>query len=432
MRILFISCSPWRDDNNIGNTYTNIFKGIDDLEIAHICCGGGSPSSDFVKKHFHISEKALLLNLIDRKISTGTLAKEDAKYLDNLGGKRFFNFMRKTRFQIFFWIRELIWLIGRWKSKELDQFIEEFNPDLLFVTFLDNIYLNRLILYVKEKCKKPLAVYAWDDVASLKRFSFSPLYWLNVMIQRPKLKKVAQKADLFYVISPMQQRYYAEYFKKPCKIITKGRVFYTEQEVSLNKPLQMVYAGNLGTGRVNSLIEIVKALKVIDKDEIIAQIQIYTLTPLSGRQKRQLCVNNISFLNKPLKGSEVDSVLNKADILIHVEPLNKVDASKVAMSFSTKLVDYFSKRKCILAVGPKDVSSIDLLKKENIAAVATGKKEIIDVMKEILYDTDKLKFYANNAWLYGQKNYDIKKIQKSLVVDFAKAMEKDNEEDIAN
>ena len=67
MRIVVVSCSPWRDDNNIGNTYTNIFKGIDNIEIAHICCGAGRPDTDFVKNHLHISEQNILKNRMNPK-----------------------------------------------------------------------------------------------------------------------------------------------------------------------------------------------------------------------------------------------------------------------------------------------------------------------------------------------------------------------------
>ena len=36
MKILVLSSTPWTNDNSFGNSFSNIFEGIEDVEIANI------------------------------------------------------------------------------------------------------------------------------------------------------------------------------------------------------------------------------------------------------------------------------------------------------------------------------------------------------------------------------------------------------------
>lgn len=50
---------PWREDNNIGNSYSNIFRNTDKdkYEFAHIYVRDGMPQNKLVHEYYHISEK---------------------------------------------------------------------------------------------------------------------------------------------------------------------------------------------------------------------------------------------------------------------------------------------------------------------------------------------------------------------------------------
>lgn len=68
LRILVITYLPWRDDVSVGNSYSNIFKGMKDkIEFAHIYFRDDAPDNDIVHRYFHISEKGLLKSIWNRK-----------------------------------------------------------------------------------------------------------------------------------------------------------------------------------------------------------------------------------------------------------------------------------------------------------------------------------------------------------------------------
>lgn len=54
IKILLITSMPWREDNNIGNSYSNLFGDIDEFEIAHIYCRDGEPYNKKVKNTFRL------------------------------------------------------------------------------------------------------------------------------------------------------------------------------------------------------------------------------------------------------------------------------------------------------------------------------------------------------------------------------------------
>lgn len=71
MRILAISRAPWRNDNSIGNTFTNLFQDFTDAEIYSLCMREQPPQNNIALRNFCISEGQLLRNLL-HKTPVGT------------------------------------------------------------------------------------------------------------------------------------------------------------------------------------------------------------------------------------------------------------------------------------------------------------------------------------------------------------------------
>lgn len=415
MRILVVSCSPWRNDNNIGNTYTNIFNGIDNIEIAHICCGAGRPDTDFVKYHLHINEQNILKNLFNPKhkcCHTFPANRKDVK--TSLDRRKAYDFMRAHRFQLFFLLRDLIWIFKNWLCKDLRNFVDDFKPDLIFAQFLDRSYLNEMLFFLKDYAKVPLIIFAWDDVYTLKQFSLSPIFWVNRLIQRKKLRKVSKLSSLMYVISEKQKKEYSKVFNRTCKILYKGFEFTNRPIYEIeNQPLKLVYSGNIGSGRFKTLALIGSTLDEINKDEIKAVLYIYTSTPLSYKMKHKLdypAIRRMEFVSS----DEISIIQEEADILIHAESFSFVERLKVRLSFSTKLVDYFKSAKCIFAVGSRKVASIEYLSINRGAVIAYKKREIGSKLNRLIRSSNLRNKFAKKSWECGQNNHQIKIIQSNL------------------
>jgi hypothetical protein len=270
--------------------------------------------------------------------------------------------------------------------------------------------------------------YVSDDIYTLKIFSLSIFFWIDRLVTRHMIKKTVDKCDYLYVISEIQKIEYEKCFNKKCKILTKGAVFSKECPIkkTYNKPLKLVYTGNIGAGRWKTLGMITNVLKLINRSEIKAQLFIYTTTPMSKKMEDTLDLKDIVFLMGGVSFEKIPQIQDDSDILIHVESIGLKDRLGARHSFSTKLVDYFYRARCILAVGPPDVASIDYLIKNDAAIIANNPGEILQKLNELIDYPDKITEYAIKSWECGKRNHDIYNIQNNLHRDLQKLCNDNN------
>ena len=316
--------------------------------------------------------------------------------------------------QILFWIRDLIWAVGKWKTKALDTFIDDFNPDIIFAQLQDKKYLNSLIRYVQQYSGKKLVLYAWDDVYSLKQFSLSPLFWIDRFLQRRSIRRLIKSASFLYTISEEQKEEYARTLGIPTGVLFKGGPFTTEPAPSeINKPIRVLYTGNLYSGRYDTLRSIAELIDQKYNESI--RLDIYSATDLSRNQINRLNGCRSVYFHGTVSEREVSILQDQADILLHIDPMSLKGSLICRLSFSTKLVDYFSKGKCIVAIGNKRCSSIKYLERNNGAMTLDSISKLDEALCRLLDDPGAMKAYAHQAWECGCRNHQIASVQSELM-----------------
>ncbi len=419
MRILVLSSTPWSNDNSFGNTFSNIFEGIDDIEVANIACRPGVPTSYVVKRYFQITEKALIKNLFNKSVPTGieinlnVTEKIDKTFSENIKAR---TFGAKRRWRILFWMQNLLWAMGRWKSRELINFIDDFKPDLIFQPIYFSTYLNDIVKFIKKHTNVPMIGYISDDCYTLKQFSFSLLYWISRLYTRRKVKRTIEQCEVLYVISNVQKREYEKIFTPPCKVLTKCADFSDERKPDFKEPkevLKIVYAGNISSGRYEILSELAKAIEKINSDSKKFELSIYTMTPLTKKQKRVLLTESVH-LYPPVSYTKIREIQKNSDILLHCEGFSLKEKLAVHQSFSTKIVDYLEINRCILAIGDDYCASIQYFIENKCGAVATKKEEIETELLKLYNNRELLKSYAEKGWESGKKHHH-KPIMQNMV-----------------
>ena len=421
MKILVLSSTPWSNDNSFGNSFSNIFEGIEDIEVANIACRPGKPTSYLVKRYFQITEKSLIKNIINKSVPTGKEIEIDCKECDSSFSENIKarDFGRKNRWQILFWARDLIWKIGKWKSQALIDFIDDFKPDIIFQPVYYSTYLNDISYFIKKYANVPMVGYISDDNYTLKQFSLSPLYWIDRIIKRKKVKKTIEQCELLYVISDVQKQEYEKIFTPPCKILTKCADFSETRKPDFKEPdeiLKMVYAGNISQGRYDILAELAKATEKLNKNGKCFQLDIYTLTPLKTKQMRTLSTDSVH-LHPAVSYSEIREIQKNSDILIHAEGFSLKEKLAVHQSFSTKIVDYLETNRCIFAIGDDYCASIQYFIDNECGAVATKREDIEKELLKLHNNRNLLRYYADKGWESGKKNHHKPVLQKMVKSD---------------
>lgn len=420
MKILFISMSPIHKGVSIGNTFLNVLEGLPDAEFFSVYTKSGAPDAR-IQSAFQISEK-MLVNKLLHKTNTVGRRVEERDVQTNAQPDKLVTFAQKKRYTVLFWGQALVWTLPYWKSDALHAFLDECQPDILFTLLSDSVVLNKLIAYIQDYTKKPLVVYAWDNNYTLKMGAVSPLRRLNRHINRIYMRKTVRRAKQLYVISDVQKRDYEKEFGVPCKVLTKSADFSGEPplKTQYDSPLQLVFTGNIGTNRWKSLAMIAEALESINQNGVRAQLRIYTATPLTQKMENALRKKDASFIMGSVPASEIPRIQSEADMLVHVESFDRKARLQVRQSFSTKLVDYFRVARPILAVGPRDVASIEHLIRNDCALTASSAEEVRQALLSVLQDPDKLSDLSKKAYACGRRNHDAAAMHGMLQADLEK------------
>lgn len=421
IKVLVVTYLPWRNDTSIGNSFSNIFTNTDDkYEFAHIYFRSDKPNNEIVRKYFQISESKLIKNFFNR---TPAGVSFEINKFDKSAASSFasgHSIIRNLRWSIFLLLRDIISLYGPWKSKKLFDFIDDFKPDMVF-GILDHVPVtNKLMVEIADKYKIPLITYAWDDFYNQTQLSFSPFTYIKRLFEKKYIKKCADKSKILYTISKEMQQEYSNCFNKECKLLFKGYDFNIDRHVlsDLNKPIKILYTGNIGDDRWKVLAELAKSIKEINDNtkDTKFSLQIYTLSPITNAINKALNISYSSQIMPSVNGDEVVEILKDADMVVQVEPFSN-KRLKARLSFSTKIVDYFYSGKCILALGGS-TAALEYLKRNDSAIIVERADKIKDVLNNISRRPIIITEYSQKAWECGKRNHDINKIQQEMHDDF--------------
>ena len=417
-KVLVVGINPWIDNTGI-NTLINFFEVWDKEKLAHIYTREKLPNTHVCDKFFRISEPQVVRSVFKRKTKTGERVYNSEKNEADAGVQKLY---KKKAGAIKSLLREFVWKFGKWKSKELNEFLEEYAPDVLFFHVYANVYIFRLQNYIAKKCNKPIVLYLSDDNYSYKSISKDPFSLLHRFWLRRQVKKLFKRAKKVMVIAPKQKEEYDRIFGVDSVVMTKGVDFLTcpYEKMELNTPIKMVYTGKLIIGRWKSLSAIAEALGEINKTERKVELDIYTTDTLTEKQRVALNRNGCQ-VKGALTLSQVQDVQSTADVLVFVESLEKKYKNAARLSFSTKITDYLKSGKCIFAIGDKDIAPIDYFMRYDSAVTATSYKEIGTKLQALIADPSMIIEYGKKAYDCGKERHDKEKMNKLLVDTIASA-----------
>lgn len=426
LKILVVSNTPWRMDNSFGNTFNAYFGGMEEVEIANIYCRAGKPDASApIARAFQITEASLIQNIKEPSAPSGreVFDREESAPIESV----VFNAARKRRWQILFWGRDLIWKIGRWGSSELVEFVDSFDPDLLFLPVYYSNYLCDIDSWAIKHCEVPVFANISDDIYTLKQSRKSPLYWIDRLLKRRKIKKIADSCEVLYVISEVQQADYRSRFNTEVKVLRKGfdfRAIESPATASAHETLHILYTGNIGSGRWRSLGDVADAVSELNDEGIRALFDVYTPTPLTSKMYAAFDGRRGVTICGPVSSAEVAKIQEDADVLVHVESFVKADKCAVRHSISTKIPDYLRRGKCILAYGPDDVASVEYLKRGNSALVAASREELRRTLTSLVDGDVDMGALGKRAYAFARANHNKANIQAMLLSDFHEALKK--------
>lgn len=358
MKILVISQPVWSNENNSGNTLSNIF-GDFDAEFANIYFAAGIPNNNICELYYQISDYMIIQKLTkNKKVGKriGITKNEDIKSSTNFEhqAKQYKNIVTDI-------LREVAWKSVDIKTIDLVQFITEFNPDIIWAPCYGNFRMLRNVLKIKEIAKCPLVSFISDDLYTYKRNIRNPLKLISQYFLRKSIRKYFNECELVYTMTEEQKSEYEKSLGKSMRILRKNQSEpFVKHEI--HKPMSIIYAGGLYEGREESLCNFVNELSKIDKDGKRFLLNIYT----SSKSENETILNNRcnSFLHHSLPYHELMTVYSENDIALHIESFDDMYAQRCRLSFSTKILDCLQSGAAVLCICPEDNAGYNYLKRE--------------------------------------------------------------------
>lgn len=415
-KVLILSRGVWNEKQGTSSTLTNFFEDFDPSRLAQVYIETIEPDTRCCNLFFQISEISLVHKLYKWKLKTGRSI--DKRVIDSNGvgvDKRMVNqeaeamsFFRNHRSLWFSLAREILWSFGGWKSDDLRAFINDFNPDVIWIDGSALPFLNKVFYYIMKVVNKPAVIFMQDDIYTYKSCPPRIISYFYKWLLRRQVRKVVNRCNEMFVASPKMKKEYDEIFGVNSTFIAKSSLLNempSTSAVRCHQPIRMVYMGQIIYGRVYTLVAIAQTLMTMNKDNVKVELHIYTNNKIPAELTDQLLVKGCVYLEKPVPYQEVHNVITTHDIVLFVESFDSRYNKLARLSFSTKIFDYLTSGKCVFAVGPADSAPIEYFKKEDAAIVADSIEDIKNKIKE-LENEETVRRYSLNALQCARKNHD--------------------------
>lgn len=415
-KVLVISHNPFSDTQNNGKTLSAFFKGWPKDKIAQLYLTLDKFDTTVCEKFYRITDLDVLKTIFSKKqVGIEYTQTEEEKAADiaikngtekeKLHKNKLYLLIRdlyQKRNPFMYCIRNLAWKIVKpWKQEKLNKWIDDFNPDVVFFQS-SNVYAIFDMVY--DICKKrniPLVMETTDDYVT-SHFSIDPFYWIDHYKMKNRYTKAVKYSSCIFAIGDMMAKEYQERFGGNFKVAMNSISIKNKVTpyVPKEKEVNFLYAGNLGLNRWKVLHEIGIALKeIVQENDIKINFEVYSIERPQKEILKALTIENIMTYKGSLDSEELLKKRNESDILVHVESFDKKNKYITRLSVSTKIPEYLVSKRCILAVGPKNVASIRYIEDNDLGVVITTnqKKQMKEKLIELVTNSTKRTNYANQS-----------------------------------
>lgn len=424
-KVLVIDVNAWREDAG-SNTLRDIFKCWDPERLALVYTSSQLPDTNVCKHFFQISETQIIKSVYCPSMRVGHVVdstpnneSEDAKSECERYSQAHKNHSKWMRLA-----REVVWKLGHWKTKALREFVKKFDPDVLFVPIFQYAYMGRIEKYIIKMTGKPTVCYLADDNYSYDS-CIDVIDYIHRFWARKYVGHLARESNQMFVIVDKEKEDTDWRFGTDSVILTKS-IDFTGKEykhVKTGSPLKFVYTGSLAMGRDKSIALVANAINCVNADGVKANFYIYSQT-IPDDQIMSRINSGASHYCGSVPHQEIQGIVQSADVVIFAESLEGRESNIAKLSFSTKITDYISNGKCVLAIGKDYIAPIDYFKRHDSALIANTKEEIIYQVKRIVEHPELVDEYGEKAFNCAVANHEKGMMTQRFISTMIKATEK--------
>jgi glycosyltransferase involved in cell wall biosynthesis len=318
------------------------------------------------------------LNLVLPRIQIGPVKLPDSSNmqddsLKNRSGKYKTIYKYLSLFLDFIGIKNALYRLRI--TPDLLNWINAFNPDIIY-SQLSTLELIRFVKDVNRLTGKPIALHMMDDwPMTINRPGLLSFYW-GKAIDREFRQLIDKSSVLMSICDAMSEEYKRRYnrefipFHNPIDI--ENWLPYARSDWESKRKFTILYAGRIGKGIRESIVDIVEAVndKVFAEADIILELQ----TPDDSHLKKIVRFNDRIKWVKPINYSELPVKFASADLLVLPHDFDKASIDFLRYSFSTKVTEYMISGTPILVYADRQTALAKYAIEKHWAYVVTERK----------------------------------------------------------
>ena len=320
------------------------------------------------------------------------------------------NFLNKLESYKYF-IVDLIWSISPINKNPILSFCK--NKNISFVFFLGGPYKysHDLAIFVSKNMQIPLFFYLTDDYLfssfSSKRFFARFFYERLINLYKNTIINSSQ----CFVIGEKMANDYSDFFNVDFKILINS--ISIQEDFPINQYQSKFVISFFGSLHSNRDLMLKRFLTIVssyfDHDLSKYEIRIFTSSVLNHQDYVFFKSFNIRFF-PIVKGEEFLTKVLESNYLLHLESDDFDSINKTRYSVSTKLPEYFSFKRLVIAFGPNCIASMELIINYNLGLFLDSSSTDISLNEQLnsIFNKDS-NIYSSiveNAFLYSKKHFD--------------------------
>ena len=389
-RVLIVGTIPY-NKNTSSRAFDAYFHNWEKDNIRQIFSNTKTPVKGHCGSLYQITDQRLLKKRVRIIEEAGVIFRDEDLLFDWTDndlevGNSFIKYLYKIGSKdtpLKYLLRKWVWKKKYWDTSQLENWLDEFNPQCVFLAFSDDFFIPEIALFVADRYNIPIMSCIGDDYYFNDRFSLSPFY----RIYRKKYKNLirtvfAHRGSAIYIGDKIRDKYNAEFgLNGETVYLTSDIERHPFKEINMDNP-RISYCGNIRLGRNTSLADIGEALVAIHPSY---KLEVYSTE------------KNEEFI-KVLKGkpgidykgavpyNEVMKVMQDSDVVVIVEGFAPKDVTITKYSLSTKAADAMATGGQILVYGSMQCGVVEYMASTGCAVVCTEKDRLRGAITTLLED----------------------------------------------
>lgn len=403
-RVLVLANDPFSLENSNGRTLGNFFLDYPKEQLAQLFLNA-DPLDMIDCRYFQISDRSLLRHFThfskvgqERHYDPHPLVDSNSAHPS----------VKKNPYTCL--LRDHLWKTKAWSTSRFWSWVSHFDPQVILLQAGDMPYLFDLALIVKKKTNAKLVIYNSEDYYfktwnyMLDENGHKALYPKFHRRFYSAFRKAMEVASLaIYNSEYLQEDYQKEFPGVHSEVLYTSTTWTPTPYVPKEGFFQVTYFGNISDGRAEGLIDIANALALIKRPY---SFDVYGNVSRKEDKTKLLGCSGLH-LHDPVPYSELRSIADASDLLVHVESFDPYLAKDRKNAFSTKIADCLASGRPFLVYAPKEMAMSRYLEKTHSAYLVSSRNDLSDVLTLIEANRRATKDASANAQTIVDKNHRI-------------------------